>query len=497
MPYLDQLFEKKGLPALGGPQCYEGRVVATSPQGAYVVLPNFDRFLRWGPCQPPDAGVALGDEVSITLSEDGVPWLIGVKGGGAVGPPGPEGPTGPSGPSGPTGPSGPKGDPGTAGQTGAQGPTGPIGPQGPNGATGATGPTGAQGPKGDKGDTGATGPAGSVEIAFRNGGWGDVSSPGVNVWTNVAIKCTGTPGTITPAGAFVENADGSLTVRDAGWYDIEVTVAFTAAGIHTLSVGPSPAAQNYQVMASTSGGGGQLAGASAVPLAAGAKLYLTQNSNIAGQVQMVTFSVTKVGAGPQGPGGPQGVSGPAGLTGPAGPQGPVGAASTVPGPTGPTGPQGAQGAQGPKGDTGATGATGPAAAIWLPCSIYRSANWTLAAGWQGIGWDQVEPGGDASLWNGSAFVASATGCYQYVISVLLQNAQGGTIDVALGYNSSGYTRHQVANTFYLGLNYVRTFMNLPAGTTITPTIWVSAVGGLGVVAQAGAAATYAQFKRVA
>lgn len=149
MPYLDQLFEKKGLPALGGPQCYEGRVVATSTQGAYVVLPNFDRFLRWGPCQPPDAGVALGDEVSITLSEDGVPWLIGVKGGGgAVGPPGPEGPTGPSGPPGPAGAQGVKGDPGAQGVAGPQGPAGPQGVpgvKGNTGATGATGPAGAQG----------------------------------------------------------------------------------------------------------------------------------------------------------------------------------------------------------------------------------------------------------------------------------------------------------------------------------------------------------------
>lgn len=85
MPYLDLLFEKKGLPALGGPQCYEAHVVATSSQGCYVVLPSFDRFLRWGPCSPADATVAVGDDVSVSLSEDGRPWLVGASGGGGDG----------------------------------------------------------------------------------------------------------------------------------------------------------------------------------------------------------------------------------------------------------------------------------------------------------------------------------------------------------------------------------------------------------------------------
>jgi hypothetical protein len=80
MPYLDQLFAPEGIPAWQGAQCYEAIVVATDP--AYVVLPTFDRNLRWGPCEPADAAVKVGDAVSVSQSEQGVLWLLGLGGGG-------------------------------------------------------------------------------------------------------------------------------------------------------------------------------------------------------------------------------------------------------------------------------------------------------------------------------------------------------------------------------------------------------------------------------
>ena len=81
MPHLDQLFAPRGLQAFGDAQCYDATVVAVTPQGAYVVLPSFDRELRWGPCQPPDSGVAVGDKVAVIFSGGGVPWLLGLRGG--------------------------------------------------------------------------------------------------------------------------------------------------------------------------------------------------------------------------------------------------------------------------------------------------------------------------------------------------------------------------------------------------------------------------------
>ena len=161
MPQLDLLFERaRTAPkAFDGAQCYEADVVTDNASGVYVVLPNFSRTLRWGPCQPPDAAVAVGDSVSVVISEDGVPWLVGAGGGG--GEPGPVGPQGPAGPPGTTGPQGPIGPPSTvpgpAGPQGVKGDTGAVGPQGavgPAGPQGVAGPTGAIGPQGPSGATG-------------------------------------------------------------------------------------------------------------------------------------------------------------------------------------------------------------------------------------------------------------------------------------------------------------------------------------------------------
>jgi hypothetical protein len=156
MPALDELFATKAAApnAFGQPQCFDAVVVLTSSQGPFVVIPNYDRALRWGPCLPADAAVAIGDDVSVALSENGQPWLIGTSSSGEPGPEGPAGPQGPAGPAGPAGPTGSTGPPGAAGQAGAQGPIGPAGPQGP------IGPTGAQGAKGDAGVAGPTGPTG-------------------------------------------------------------------------------------------------------------------------------------------------------------------------------------------------------------------------------------------------------------------------------------------------------------------------------------------------
>lgn len=158
MPDLDELFKASGVDAWtdGQSQCFEGRVVSSTANGIFVVIPNFDPKLRWGPCQPASATVTPNQDVAVTFSEDGRPWITtpGGAGGGEPGPPGPVGPPGPA---------GPEGDQGDQGPRGLQGPTGPTGPKGDigdTGATGAGGPAGPQGVPGPKGDTGATGAQG-------------------------------------------------------------------------------------------------------------------------------------------------------------------------------------------------------------------------------------------------------------------------------------------------------------------------------------------------
>ena len=85
MPALDQLFARADAPAFAGAQCWEAIVVATGSDGPTVVLPGYDRQLRWGPCMPADAAVGVGERVSVAMSEEGVPWLLGAGGGGGSG----------------------------------------------------------------------------------------------------------------------------------------------------------------------------------------------------------------------------------------------------------------------------------------------------------------------------------------------------------------------------------------------------------------------------
>lgn len=217
MPRLDELVAPAGGKPFAGAQCWAAEVIQAAASGAYVVVPSYDRNLRWGPCHPSTAAVAVGDRVAIAISEQGEPWLLGGGGGGGtsdlrgeveewiggVGPPDPAigdpgdwyidtvsgdvyekvsaewvhrtnltGPVGPQGLPGAIGPPGPKGDkgdtgaqgpqgiqgiPGQVGATGPQGPKGDIGAQGPQGVQGVKGDTGATGPQGAKGDTGAQG----------------------------------------------------------------------------------------------------------------------------------------------------------------------------------------------------------------------------------------------------------------------------------------------------------------------------------------------------
>lgn len=174
MPALDQLFAGKARPAFGGAQCWQAQIVAVNGNGIFVVIPSYDRQLRWGPCEPATAAVTVGDRLSVTMDEVGQLWLIGAgatggDGDGEPGPPGPTGPQGPPGAAGPAGPTGPKGDPGA---TGSQGPQGVKGDTGAPGATGAQGPqgttgaTGSQGPKGDPGATGPQGPPGTGPFLY-------------------------------------------------------------------------------------------------------------------------------------------------------------------------------------------------------------------------------------------------------------------------------------------------------------------------------------------
>src|SRR4051812_29239982 len=78
------------------------------------------------------------------------------------------------------------------------------------------------GPKGDKGDPGYY----EYSYIASAGATKDLSTP-AGTWGNFAIPTT--VNINQPAGVFVFNANGSMTVRDAGIYDIEASVTAVAA----------------------------------------------------------------------------------------------------------------------------------------------------------------------------------------------------------------------------------------------------------------------------
>lgn len=173
VPDLDQLFQgsRDGRPFTAGAQCFEAEVVRVDDRGVYVVVHGYDRNLKWGPCLPTDAVRAVGDRVTVLMSNRGRPWLMGAGGAGGGldvkgvvdtashlpaqgGAPGEAwivaatghlfvwngtawvdagpfvGPPGPAGAPGAPGAAGPQGNPGPAGETGPQGLPGPPGPPG-------------------------------------------------------------------------------------------------------------------------------------------------------------------------------------------------------------------------------------------------------------------------------------------------------------------------------------------------------------------------------
>lgn len=185
--------------------------------------------------------------------------------------------------------------------------------------------------------SGAGGSGGTaIQAAFWSATGTNITTAGT-AFTNVPIA----NGTSDPAGAFTWNADGSITIKDAGWYYVDANVFGSAANVtYHITLGGSPNVANGVAEAYGNFGpnGGIVDVSGVYNFAANARVYVTAASNPASQtVNIREFAIFRIGTGPTGPIGPQGIQGA----------------------TGATGAQGAQGATGPVGPTGATGAPGP------------------------------------------------------------------------------------------------------------------------------------------
>ena len=99
MTDLDLLFRDRK-PGSGGNEpspVWEARVARVTDEGAYVIVPNYDRKAQWGPCLPTDASVEVDQQVAVAFSDNGAVWFVGGGGGGGGGGTGPPGPAGPPG----------------------------------------------------------------------------------------------------------------------------------------------------------------------------------------------------------------------------------------------------------------------------------------------------------------------------------------------------------------------------------------------------------------
>ena len=83
MPDVAKLFapSSPNVPQTTGAQCFEADVVRSDDRGVYVVIPGFDKTLAWGPCLPAISTATVGDRVTVVMSNQGRPWLVGQGGG--------------------------------------------------------------------------------------------------------------------------------------------------------------------------------------------------------------------------------------------------------------------------------------------------------------------------------------------------------------------------------------------------------------------------------
>ena len=163
------------------------------------------------------------------------------------------------------------------------------------------------GTQGEKGDPG------TFQYGYQQYYPGVIVNVPATGWKSIPIGMVGGQ-TIEPAGAFTKNADGSITVVNEGWYQVNTTVSSDIGEVIRVSIGTAPDSEGaLGVMFGDSGYADLSVGAK---LVAGTKLYVNvRPQGDGGNCQVDTFSVLRTGAGATGATGAQG------LPGPTGPQG--------------------------------------------------------------------------------------------------------------------------------------------------------------------------------
>ena len=260
---------------------------------------------------------------------------------GPVGPQGEEGPTGPAGPVGPAstvpGPEGPQGTRGSQWFLGEIEPppddlgqlpgdeymhsSGNIYRVNEDGEWFEVGMSIA-GPEGDPGPVGPVGPPGGTPYGYTfNNYKGDAPAVAslINNGTLTMVPPAAKAGNSIPDGAFTRDLTGApgnprIVVRDAGWYLLDVAASSSVAGPVSISLtndlgagGTHPT--GFVLIERFNGPANQVVAVTGVlNLPANTPVYakLSNNTGSSTNVQIVHYSITRVGSGPEGPQGPPG-----------------------------------------------------------------------------------------------------------------------------------------------------------------------------------------------
>jgi hypothetical protein len=118
---------------------------------------------------------------------------------------------------------------------------------------------------------------------------------------------------VNPAGTFTRNADGSVTIRDAGWYSVSSTFRNAAAsGVAVCTFALTDTLNNigtpFVIDVKSLGGNYSNELGSDSYFAAGAKVYPNVWTDISAPIELTYFTIARLGGmkGDPGPVGPQG-----------------------------------------------------------------------------------------------------------------------------------------------------------------------------------------------
>jgi hypothetical protein len=145
---------------------------------------------------------------------------------------------------------------------------------------------------------------------------------GAGAWVTVPVGTSTSPIYSIPSGAFTPNADGSVTVRDAGLYTLKATLTTGSPTNGTYTVIFASTANDWQggysILASgwcAPSGATYIQIGGDLQLTAGAKIFVNIIAGIATTGNIIQLAISRIGQGPPGPIGPAGPTGAAGTSG--------------------------------------------------------------------------------------------------------------------------------------------------------------------------------------